>query len=141
MSFDFYIWGHARNEAHYKELLTALRTFDFVVEAAYLATVVSAIPPVIVTPPPEPIPQPTPVLFNVGARVRVKANADIYWDANGANVKNAPQTKYGDWIVLSISGLRRALMKWRPDGGSDPIRNSDEWVNVSDLEAASLQQK
>ena len=58
MSFDFYIWGHARNEAHYKELLTALRTFDFIVEAAYVAASVSAVPPVIITPPPESIPPP-----------------------------------------------------------------------------------
>ena len=52
MSFDFYIWGHAKDEVHYRELLTALRTFDFVVEAAYVAASVSAVPPVSMTPPP-----------------------------------------------------------------------------------------
>ena len=92
-------------------------------------------PAPIPDPIPQPAPNPTPLPFAIGTRVRVKPNANIYWDANGSNVKNAPQTRYGDWPVLAISGIRRALMKWRPDGGSDPVRNSDEWANVADLEA------
>ena len=107
MSFDFYLYGRARNEEHFRELWTALRTFDFQVEAAYVAASVSAIPPVIITDPPEPPAPMAPWWAALKAEDKVKlARLDVHVYYEPVADESKLWNRLSDGRTMDVFGVR-----------------------------------